>query len=914
MTKVIKGEFEKLESVKIIDVLLTFNTSLEIFNEEFNRMSRMEDDLFTYEVEIAEVTNIPCDLKKKDDSKQQISHESNNDMEYDPSDVEFTECLDSKFFNYKTMDHYTMKALWTYWAKVDDEVELTEKNPLILMMKMKLLNIDRFKTYEEYKDDWIYEWNKDVPLLHERPWRRMDWKDDGYCNGGNLPGTYIIRNTLRYQDLELYEALKDGKLKEEALKNKAIMDGMINEDDKSSNEDGKDGTTLTIPTVIMKKVRMRWNMKMKKDLKKPEREFRSSSKLLKTLSLDESRSREFNFIFDLEEYSDEEVAETMEQLDVQTRQILDLKGAIPSKIVADANVTIQEMAEYSQKWHNGTSKTRSTETSDGLAAIQAQLNNFGREIKKKLQIGQISKVLQERVFESLPSSTEANLRDHVKSISTTAEADSNLIRRIGSPQYAVSTPQNRRFMFESRQTTIPFSRHLNDYYCEEKKGSYRPQFSKAYSYEVSHIDKSIPRKEKDPRSFTLPCYINIDCFDNALADLGAKVSVMPFLTYLNLGSGELSHTKLTVELANMTVKYPKGIANNVLAVENMDGYRDRGIGDIILEEPFFKASCVEAKRFDGLITIYNGSDNVTYQMKRSHPRFKHLSNTQCNKIKPLLKVTKDEGNDGVEGSKQKSSNFGYQKSPTVGSSSCRKDKGVANASNITMIKDVDPMLDNIISLWHSHRLNEAHNPYSLDMVLQDSQDVVNATINSSYLWEKCTVLRLTVNMRLGIGKVGGANDGESTIVFPDNMLIPEIDDDVGDENEYESSDSVCLADEDSNFDDSIYTTEFLNGLRMSGIPNHNIKLKIGTPIMLMCNINQRAGLCNETRLQVLRLGINIIEAQIISDGSIGTICAIPRMVISPTDTKMPFKLNRRQFPIQVCFAMTINKAKDRLCH
>ncbi|GJZ21813.1 hypothetical protein Tco_0558852 [Tanacetum coccineum] len=49
---------------------------------------------------------------------------------------------------------------------------------------------------------------------------------------------------------------------------------------------------------------------------------------------------------------------------------------------ADAKVAIQEMAEYSQKWHNGTSRTKSTETSDGLAAIQAQLNNLRREIKK----------------------------------------------------------------------------------------------------------------------------------------------------------------------------------------------------------------------------------------------------------------------------------------------------------------------------------------------------------------------------------------------------------------------------------------------------------------------------------------------------------------------------------------------------
>nr|GEW60598.1 hypothetical protein [Tanacetum cinerariifolium] len=70
-------------------------------------------------------------------------------------------------------------------------------------------------------------------------------------------------------------------------------------------------------------------------------------------------------------------------LDVPTRQILDSKGAIPTKTVADAKIAIQEMAEYSQKWHNRTSsKSKSTETSDGLAAIQAQLNNLWREIKK----------------------------------------------------------------------------------------------------------------------------------------------------------------------------------------------------------------------------------------------------------------------------------------------------------------------------------------------------------------------------------------------------------------------------------------------------------------------------------------------------------------------------------------------------
>ncbi|GKB07540.1 hypothetical protein Tco_0835824 [Tanacetum coccineum] len=69
-------------------------------------------------------------------------------------------------------------------------------------------------------------------------------------------------------------------------------------------------------------------------------------------------------------------------LDVPTRQILDSRDVVPTKTAADAKKAIQEMAEYSQKWHNRTSRGRSTETSNGLAAIQAQLNNLGREIRK----------------------------------------------------------------------------------------------------------------------------------------------------------------------------------------------------------------------------------------------------------------------------------------------------------------------------------------------------------------------------------------------------------------------------------------------------------------------------------------------------------------------------------------------------
>ncbi|GJS70455.1 putative ribonuclease H-like domain-containing protein [Tanacetum coccineum] len=313
---------------------------------------------------------------------------------------------------------------------------------------------------------------------------------------------------------------------------------------------------------------------------------------------------------------------------------------------------------------------------------------------------------------------------------------------------------------------ILFPSRLNGYYCEEKKGSYGPEFSKAYS----ETSQSLSQKEKDPGR--------------------ASVSVMPLSTYLNLGLGELAHTKLTFELADRTMKYPKGIDKNILVgigkftfpvdfiildmpedikvplilerpflstarakinvykrkitlrvgeerivftsvkptsslikrvymlslreimelnledrlmgetlvlnrsldpfledyiklndlnepfelrrnqgddlmptikeggvmeefrsrddeldagiddypiLENMDDYHDKGMGDVISGKPFLREITINAKRFEGMITNYNGNDEVTDQLMRSHLRFKYHTNEQCNKIPPLLK-------------------------------------------------------------------------------------------------------------------------------------------------------------------------------------------------------------------------------------------------------------------------------------
>ena len=81
--------------------------------------------------------------------------------------------------------------------------------------------------------------------------------------------------------------------------------------------------------------------------------------------------------------------------------------------------------------------------------------------------------------------------------------------------------------------------------------------------------------------------------------------------------------------------------------------------------------------------------------------------------------------------------------------------------------------------------------------------------------------------------------------------------------------------------------------------------------MLLRNLNQNGGLCNGTRLIITKLATSVKEAEIITSTNIGSCVFILRITLSPSDSKWPFVLKRRQFPISVCFAMTINKSQGQ---
>ncbi|GKC63196.1 gag-pol polyprotein [Tanacetum coccineum] len=95
----------------------------------------------------------------------------------------------------------------------------------------------------------------------------------------------------------------------------------------------------------------------------------------------------------------------------------------------------------------------------------------------------------------------------------------------------------------------------------------------------------------------------------------------------------------------------------MIVIEDMDRYSDEEMGDVIVRKEFCKEIGVKAIQFERTITIYNGNDEMTYQMARLHSRFKHLTNEQCNKIPPLLKMSEEDKINGISHSYQKLKRF-----------------------------------------------------------------------------------------------------------------------------------------------------------------------------------------------------------------------------------------------------------------
>ena len=93
--------------------------------------------------------------------------------------------------------------------------------------------------------------------------------------------------------------------------------------------------------------------------------------------------------------------------------------------------------------------------------------------------------------------------------------------------------------------------------------------------------------------------------------------------------------------------------------------------------------------------------------------------------------------------------------------------------------------------------------------------------------------------------------------------------------------------------------------------SHQLKLKIGAPIMLLRNLNLGGCLCNGTRMIVTQVYTRLIQAKIVTGTRMGEKVYLPRIVLINKEEQLPFTFKRKQFPVKVCYAMTINKIQGQ---
>jgi ATP-dependent exoDNAse (exonuclease V) alpha subunit len=98
---------------------------------------------------------------------------------------------------------------------------------------------------------------------------------------------------------------------------------------------------------------------------------------------------------------------------------------------------------------------------------------------------------------------------------------------------------------------------------------------------------------------------------------------------------------------------------------------------------------------------------------------------------------------------------------------------------------------------------------------------------------------------------------------------------------------------------------------MTGMPSHKLSFKIGALVMLLHNFDPLAGLCNGTRLIIRRFMMRVVEAEIITGKGAGNVAFIARIKFISDNNGLPFTFARKQFPLQLTYAMTINKSQGQ---
>ncbi|KAK5840253.1 hypothetical protein PVK06_009143 [Gossypium arboreum] len=137
------------------------------------------------------------------------------------------------------------------------------------------------------------------------------------------------------------------------------------------------------------------------------------------------------------------------------------------------------------------------------------------------------------------------------------------------------------------------------------------------------LQNKLPTKLKDPGSFTIPCLIGSLNVEKALADLGASINLMPYKMFKQLGLREPKPTRMSIQLADRSVKYPRGIIEDVLLKIDkfifpvdfvvLDLDEDMEV-PLILRRPFLVTSRAVTDVGDGKLVLRVGDEEIIFKI------------------------------------------------------------------------------------------------------------------------------------------------------------------------------------------------------------------------------------------------------------------------------------------------------------
>ncbi|GJS05666.1 hypothetical protein Tco_0322174 [Tanacetum coccineum] len=308
-------------------------------------------------------------------------------------------------------------------------------------------------------------------------------------------------------------------------------------------------------------------------------------------------------------------------------KIHDSKGGVPTMKADDAKKPIQEMANNSQKWHNGTS-TRNKVVIPLMDSLLFKLNLTicaGKLRKKNERNLKKRTTLSLEYHSQMQEGIEQLLRDYTKEIME--------IHHVKKEEKRWKNRRTRALEKETRDLDVEHKqmKMLKAIYGEKlSSGGNDYPLGQSQPGTCSKVPtfllNKIPLKEKDPGSFTIPCVIGKIGIDKALANLRASISLMPYSMFARLDLGELKHTRMCIELANKSTQCPRGIAEKVIVKIDkfifpidfvvLDMEEDQKI-PIILERPFLTTAHAMIDIFNKKITFEVGNKTITFDTEKS---------------------------------------------------------------------------------------------------------------------------------------------------------------------------------------------------------------------------------------------------------------------------------------------------------